>query len=353
MVSNFSASALFFTGGNMVINDPGFVVGPLARFFGAILNYLFDFANGFMTYNTLGVAIVLLTLFTRVIMLPLAIKTQKSMVAMQQLNPEMMKIRKKYEGDKSNEAKQKMGAEMQALYAKNKVNPLGGCLPLLIQMPIFIALNFIMQQSYRYVTEIGLVFDRISSEILTMLDVMDGSEYLQLVGPHFEAKIPNNMLNAGTLNAGVAGDIETIVSRFSPAEWANFIADMPVEMHAAMHELVAQKDALEMFFGVNLGQLSGTSFPGIIIPILAGITTFLASYFMTKLSSSMAQDAMQKQMQKVMLYMMPFMLGFFTIQMAAGVGVYWITSSIFQFVQQMILNKIYMRPGAQATQSAK
>jgi len=332
----------------MVINDPGFIVGPMADFFGSILNFLFDFVNGFTTYNSLGVAIVLLTIVTRILMLPLAIKTQKSMVAMQRLNPEMMKIRKKYEGEKTRESQQKMGAELQALYAKNKVNPLGGCLPLLIQMPIFISLNFIMQQAYRYVTEIGLVFNRISEKILAMLDVMDASEYLQLVGPHFEAKIPRSMLDAGTLNAGVASDIETIVSRFSPAEWYGFIADMPQEMHAAMFELVALKDSYELFFGINLGQLSGTSFPGIIIPILAAITTFLASYFMTKLTSSMATDQTQKQMQKVMLYMMPFMLGFFTIQMAAGVGVYWITSSIFQFVQQMVLNKVFFKTDAQA-----
>jgi len=282
-------------------------------------------------------------------MIPLAIKTQKSMVAMQAISPEMMKIRKKYEGDRSRETQQKMNAEIQALYSKNKVNPLGGCLPILVQMPIFIALNFIMQQSYRYVTEIGSVFSQISEQILSMVDYLGAEAYLQLVIPHFRAKITNSMWEAGRLNAGVAADVETIVSRFSAAEWSSFIAEMPADMQATMYELVAQKDALEMFFGINLGQLSGMAFPGIIIPILAAVTTFLSSYFMTKLTSSMTTDPTQKQMQKVMLFMMPLMLGFFTIQMAAGVGVYWITSSIFQFVQQIILNKMYFKKNVQAT----
>ena len=332
----------------MVISDPGFIVGPITAFFGSILNSIFRFVNSFAAFNTLGISIILLTLFTRILMIPLAIKMQKSMVAMQLLSPEMMKIRKRYEGDKTRETQQKMNAEIQALYAKNKVNPLGGCLPIVIQMPIFIALNFIMQQSYRYVTEIGSVFSQISAKILTVLDTLGSEGYLRIVGPHFEAKIPNNMLNAGALNAGVASDIETIVSRFSPAEWSSFIADMPVDTHAAMYELVAQKDALELFFGINLGQVSGVAFPGIIIPILAAVTTFLSSYFMTKLTANMSTDPTQKQMQKIMLFVMPLMLGFFTIQMAAGVGVYWIASSIFQFVQQIILNRIYFRPNAQA-----
>ena len=350
MFSNTSIAAMsFFGGGNMVVNDPGFIVGPLAGFFGAILNAIFNFVNGFAASNVLGISIVLLTIFVRVIMLPLAIKMQKSMIAMQALAPEMNKIKKKYEGNKSRENQQKMNAEVQALYAKNKVNPFGGCLPLLVQMPIFIALMFIMQQPYRYVTEVGTVFNRISAQVLGLLDTMGRDAYIELARTHFDPKIPSSVTH---LNAGVASDIETIVSRFSADEWSAFIADIPADipadMQSAMYELIAQKDALEMFFGINLSQLSGIALPGVIIPILAAITTFLSSYFMTKISSSMMTDPMQKQMQKVMLYAMPFMLGFFTINFPAGVGVYWIASSIFQFVQQIILNKLYLKPTQQS-----
>lgn len=348
MLSNITGTVLSFgfgAQGNMVVNDPGFIVGPLAGFFGAVLNAIFEFVNGFATNNVLGISIILLTLFVRVIMIPLAIKTQKSMVAMQALAPEMNKIKKKYENNKSRENQQKMNAEVQALYAKNKVNPFGGCLPLLAQMPIFISLMFIMQQSYRYVSEIGAVFGQISAQIISLLDILGRDAYIELARTHFDPKIPNNITH---LNAGIASDVESIVSRFSMEDWYAFIADIPVEMQVTMRELVAQKDALEMFFGVNLSQLSGIAFPGIIIPILAGITTFLSSYFMTKISASMTTDPMQKQMQKVMLYMMPLMLGFFTINFPAGVGVYWVASSIFQFVQQIVLNKLYFKQNAQA-----
>lgn len=325
---------------NMVVNDPGFIVAPLAGLFGAVLNFIFEFVIQFFQTNTLGISIILLTLFTRVLMLPLAIKQQKSMVAMQALAPAINKIKKKYEGKKDQESRQRMNAEVQALYVENKVNPLGGCLPLLIQMPIFIGLNFIMQQAYRYVYQIGAVYRQLSTNILSLDDILGRERYIEITQSLFNPKIPQNITD---LNSGVVEDIERIISRFSPDEWAQMLAHMPYEMHTTMQELLAQKDALEGFFGINLGLMSGFLFPGILIPILAVITTFLSSYLTTKLTSATTTDPNAKSMQRAMLFVMPIMMGFFTVNMAAGVGVYWITSSVLQVVQQITLNKFYIK----------
>ena len=334
--------------GNMVVNDPGIIVGPLSAIFGTILNFIFEFVHIIFQSNVLGVSIILLTIFTRIIMIPLAIKTQKSFAGMRLVAPEMAAIKKKYEStSKTRESQQKMNAEIQALYAKHKINPFGGCLPLLVQMPIFISLNFIMQQSYRYVGQIGDVFTQISEQIMSLYGIMGREGYMELVERHFIPKIPNNM-DLANFNMGVPTDIERIVSRFSPEEWYSFIADMPVQTQAYMHELVVQMDALELFFNINLSQGAGLGFPGIFIPILAAVTTFLSSYYMMKLTNNSAMDEKQAQMQKMMLYIMPLMIGFFTIQMAAGVGLYWITSSAFQFVQQLLLNKYYIPAQAKA-----
>jgi len=281
-------------------------------------------------------------------MLPLAIKTHKSMAGMRVLAPEMQAIKKKYDSvSKTRESQQKMNAEIQALYAKHKVNPFGGCLPLLVQMPIFIALNFIMQQSYRYVAQIGDVFNIISEQIISLYGIMGREAYMAFAERHFIPKIPNNM-DLANFNMGIPSDIERIVSRFTPEEWTSFIAEMPVQTQAYMQELVAQKDALELFFNINLSQVAGLGFPGIFIPIVAAVTTFLSSYYMMKLTTSSAMDEKQAQMQKMMLYMMPLMIGFFTINMAAGVGLYWITSSAFQAGQQLLLNKYYAPPEAKS-----
>ncbi len=80
-----------------------------------------------------GVAIILLTFTIRLVILPLTFKSVKSMQALQVLQPEMKKIQERYKDDK-----QRMNQEMMKFYQENKVNPLGSCLPLLLQIPFFI-----------------------------------------------------------------------------------------------------------------------------------------------------------------------------------------------------------------------
>ncbi len=82
-----------------------------------------------------GWDIILLTVALRILMLPMSIKSQRSMMKMQRLSPQMQRIREKFKDD--NERQQK---EMVELYKRNHVNPLGGCLPMAIQFPIFIGL---------------------------------------------------------------------------------------------------------------------------------------------------------------------------------------------------------------------
>ncbi|TYR81213.1 membrane protein insertase YidC [Priestia megaterium] len=86
-----------------------------------------------------GLSIIIVTIIIRVVLLPLILKQQKSTMAMQALRPEMEKIQKKYAGKKDPETQQKLQKEMMGLYQKHQINPLGGCLPILIQMPIIFA----------------------------------------------------------------------------------------------------------------------------------------------------------------------------------------------------------------------
>ena len=82
-----------------------------------------------------GLAILALTLMVKILFYPLANKSYRSMSQMKKLQPEMMKLRERYENDK-----QKMQQELMALYKREKVNPLAGCLPILVQIPVFFAL---------------------------------------------------------------------------------------------------------------------------------------------------------------------------------------------------------------------
>jgi YidC/Oxa1 family membrane protein insertase len=97
------------------------MVGLLHVFYGIVGNY--------------GIAIIMLTVLVRGCMFPVSRGQAKSMAKLQLLRPEMDKIKEKYKGDQ-----QKQAQAMQQLYRKHKVNPLGGCLPALIQLPVFIGL---------------------------------------------------------------------------------------------------------------------------------------------------------------------------------------------------------------------
>lgn len=102
---------------------------PLSKPLMVVLKYFYSFIGNF------GFSIILLTICIKLIFWPLTQKSYKSMKGMQKLQPEMKKMREKHGKDK-----QKLNQEMMSFYKDNKVNPLGGCLPMLIQIPVFFAL---------------------------------------------------------------------------------------------------------------------------------------------------------------------------------------------------------------------
>jgi YidC/Oxa1 family membrane protein insertase len=95
-----------------------------------------------------GFSIILLTVAVRIILLPLTVKQFKSMAAMQRLAPEIKKIQEKYKGQ-GGDAKQRQQQELMAFYKEHQVNPFGSCLPLLLQMPVFISLFYMLRKDLK------------------------------------------------------------------------------------------------------------------------------------------------------------------------------------------------------------
>src|SRR4028119_172897 len=110
--------------------------GPVVSVLGAVLLYF---------HQTLGapwwLSIVLLTVIVRSLLFPLTVKQVRSMRAMQDLKPEMDKVRAQYRDNR-----QRQQEEMARVYQERGVNPLGGCLPILVQMPIFIGIFYVIRQ---------------------------------------------------------------------------------------------------------------------------------------------------------------------------------------------------------------
>jgi len=349
----------------LIQKDPGFIVGPIARFMGWIIDFVFNIVYPFTEKHSLGISIIFLTLIIRFLMLPLAFKSQKSMMAMQKLAPEMDKIKKKYGNSKDAETQQKMNAELQALYAKNKVSPFGGCLPLLVQMPIFFALTYLMNQSFLYITKLNNVYKNLAIQISSLKDkIPNPAEFpgwakalMELGKKHIPPNfgdfqfISPDQAPPGTSIEGITEEIARsnlvkLLNRLTGEEWSSLfngvINDLATpEQFTAIDALYQQKNNIELFFGLNMLNNAGWAFPGILIPILTVLTTFLTSWLSMKMTAQTNKDGNALMQQRVMMFFMPLLMGFFTVNYPIGVGIYWITSSVFQVVQQAILNKNY------------
>jgi YidC/Oxa1 family membrane protein insertase len=112
------------------------MLDPLYNAFGAVLAFFYAIIPNE------GVAIILLTITVMLVLFPLTAKSARSMLAMQRLQPEIKKLQAKHKGDR-----QKLNEEMMKLYQENKVNPLGGCLPLVVQFPVFISLFHVLRST--------------------------------------------------------------------------------------------------------------------------------------------------------------------------------------------------------------
>src|SRR5918997_448147 len=113
---------------------------PVVNVLGQVLLFFYNTLDPVLT-NPWWLSIALLTVVIRTLLFPLTIKQVKSMRAMQDLKPDMDRIRNQYQGNR-----QKQQEETMKLYQERGVNPLGGCLPILVQMPVFIGMFYVIRQ---------------------------------------------------------------------------------------------------------------------------------------------------------------------------------------------------------------
>ena len=278
------------------------------------LGYLFRFI--FLAVKSYGWELVLFTIITKAILLPLSVKQQKSMSKMQAVQPKLAELQKKYQYDK-----EKLNQETMKLYQANNINPMGGCLPLLIQFPLLIGLYNIIRNPLTYVVQLGKH---------GLPTVAEAIEVMKTMGLEVADKVIN----------------EIPIAKF-----------MTEHFDALVEKLPNLSGALTMdfnFIGMDLSltpSLYDIS-PLLLIPILAGLTTFLTSWLTQKLSGNKPTGDNAQTMQ-MMNYIFPFMTVFFAFSLPAGLGLYWIISNIVQFGQQIILTKVIGKKTAVETVSEK
>ena len=232
-----------------------------------VLVFLYGFTHNY------GVAIILLTIIIRALMYPLMQKQMTSMMETQKIQPLMQEIQRKYKNDK-----EKMNQELMRLYKEHKVNPMGGCLPLIVQMPILI-LFFQVLREFKY--------------HIPNTNIIDGG-FLW---------IQNEVMYLGEMVAGLAAPDKLFgVIQFSGNDY--FIGILPVLVGASMY--FQQK-----------------------------LTTPAASATNKGGSSSNPTASTQKMMTTIM----PLMIGFISFTLPSGLSLYWFTSTLFGIGQQFLINK--------------
>lgn len=260
------------------------------------LGYLFK--GIYLFVNNYGFTIILFTLAIKLVLLPLNIKQQKSIKKMQGLQPRLAKIQEKYANDK-----EKQSQETMKLYQESGVNPMGGCLPMLIQLPVLIALYNIIRKPMSYIMMLG------QEQILKINEIITGK-------------------------AGEFGTLNQI--------------ELATRLEASIDKLggiVDRADILNFnFFGFDLSvtptfQFISQNIEYALIPVLAGATTYLVSVISSKMTGNTANNDAANSM-KTMNTIFPFMTAWFSITLPAGLGLYWTISNLFQLAQMYLLNKM-------------
>ncbi len=324
------------------VRMPGSILGPIAELMSIIYNLIFNLLHNTSMTGVLGFAIIIFTLIIKTLLFPLIIKQQKSTYKMQALKPEMDAIRDKYAGKKDQVSQQKMAMEMQDFQKANGVNMLGGCLPLLFQLPILYALFYVFQNAYVYVDVIGQNYIDIANAIIAIPQDIRMDVFSPLAAEFVDAYSKADVIkNQPYLDLAVTNDVVMLVNYIKFDQWNDLLAQLG-SYSTSLQVLLDEKNAIETFMMIPLVSEPGIAFPGILIPLMAGGTTFLQS----KITMSQTQtdpDNPAASVTKTMTYMMPFMMGFFCISMPAGLGLYWTVGNIFGVVQQLILKNYFQK----------
>ena len=325
-------------------------MGFINDIFGAILSFIFDVVILISPVAALGISIIIFTLVARILLTPLQLSSQRTSRGMSKIQPEMQKIQNKYKGKKDQESQLKQSQEMQALYKKYKINPFAGCLPLLIQLPLIMALFNVLREPAKYIAKLGQEYTVIADKIMASV-----SNYVSLLEP-FKSNIEMTTRATFDLNNNV--QLGQFLSHLNTTQWNEFLNKMGGTADVVRPALDL-KYSIENFLGFNVvdtpSVLMSTQWWVILIPIIAGASTYIFTK-LTMAANGQVQSAAAtsnngaanpgESMMKTMNIVMPIMTGVFAYTMPIGLALYWIAGNVIMMGQQWIVNKILEKQDA-------
>lgn len=330
----------------VLTKNQGAILGPIADVFGIIMDFLFQITSRVGIFN-IGLCIILFTIVTRLLLFPLTVKQQKSSKLMTVMQPELNAIQKKYKGKDDQQSMMMMQAETRAVYEKYGTSMMGGCLPLLIQMPILFALYRVIYNIPAYVASVKNYFELVVNALPS--GFQSNEVFTALVETH----------KMGQMDFTQTNTVIDLLYKMTDKQWGDLVAAFPnlAEVTAANGEHAVQAiSRMQNFCGVNIAYTPMTiimdffrgnggsvmiMLAALAIPILAGASQWFSSKIMMANQPPQDPDAPGAGMMKQMNVMMPLMSVFFCFSFASGIGIYWIAQSVIMIVQQLILNAYF------------
>ena len=260
-----------------------------------------------------GVAIILFTIVTKLLLIPLAIKQQKSTIKLQIIQPKMQEIQAKYKNNP-----QKMNEEIQALYERENYSMTAGCLPMLIQFPIIFGLLDVVYRPLTHLLHISSTAMEQAKQIA-----------VGIIGTN--------------ATSGYAPEIAVFNSiKADPAAYAALGTDvldkiLAFDMHFLGLDLSTFPNQV-ITLGLSGEALKSMLNPIILIPILSGATALIMSLVTMRNAAGPSNSSMG-----AMMLMMPLMSVYIAFIMPAALGVYWIAQSAFSIIQEAVLGKFYTK----------
>ena len=313
------------------------IIEPIASLLGKVLDVLFVGINAIGLGN-IAIAIILFTLLVKLLMLPLTAKQSKMMKLNSIIGPEVRAIQNKYKDKKGDQnAMLKMQEETKAVYAKYGTSQMGGCVQMLIQFPILLALYRVFQRIPMYVTSLKALFINILGDGGN--GIMSAADYSDFM---------SNTFNTGTLakiDWSNVNDAVVAMNSFT-TEQCNLLKEHFTSYASVIADNQTKITEMNTFLGINVSQVPTLALNiAILIPILSGVTQYISVRVSQGKSNQDDSDNPAAASMKMMNIFMPIMSAFIAFSVPAGLGLYWIATAVIQTIIQICINRYYDKLG--------
>ena len=319
------------------------IIGQVAWLLGKLMDGIFNVLSSAFGIENIGLCIILFTIIIYTFMIPLTIKQQKFSKLSAVMNPELQAIQKKYKNKRDQESMLKMQEEMKMVYDKYGTSQMGGCLQLVIQFPILLALWKVIQNIPAYVGGVKDMYMPLVNEIMATGGYQKIMEKIGSASPI--------MINPEKFDYTKTNTIVDVLYKFQPSTWDTLKDKFP-DLSSLIDSTSGQISHINNFLGANISDApvnlmmdalkTGAILVAIVallIPILSGLTQWINIKLMPQSPGMDDRENPMANSMKTMNMIMPLFSVFMCFTMPAGLGLYWIFSAICRSVQQVAINK--------------